>query len=222
MLILSIDTSTKCSSVALHQAGRLLALAEFFTGRFASHSLTVAVKQLIDHTGFSLKDIQAIAVAKGPGSYTGLRVGTATAKGLCYALNKPLIAVGTLEAMALGVKKFFLDRESYVCPMIDARRMEVFCAVYDKHLNVILPVEALIVDQNSFKDILVGRSVVFMGDGAAKCKTELATHTNAVFLENVNPSAQFVGELAWQYFQNSMFENAQTFEPFYLKEFMKH
>jgi tRNA threonylcarbamoyladenosine biosynthesis protein TsaB len=221
MLILSIDTSTKTSSIALHQAGKLVALAEFFVERFASQALTTAIEQLIHNSGFVLKDVQAVAVCKGPGSYTGLRVGVATAKGLCYALKRPLIGISTLETMALKVKSVSLDHNHYICPMIDARRMEVFCAVYSGALDIIRPVQATIIDRNSFSDILVNKCTVFVGDGAFKCKSELSHQTNAVFMEDIYPSAQFAGQLAWQSFQNSMFENTQTFEPFYLKEFVK-
>ena len=222
MLILSIDTSTKSSSVALHQAGKLLALSEFFAERTASHSLTVAIEQIIRNSGLSPQDLQAVAVSKGPGSYTGLRVGVAAAKGLCYALGKPLIAIDTLEIMAFGAKDFYPDGDHYLCPVIDARRMEVFCALYDQDLNVIAPVAAIIIDQNSFSDILVGKKIVFMGDGAAKCENKLVTRMGSVFLKQYNPSARFLGQLAWNRFQNSIFENVQTFEPFYLKEFLRY
>lgn len=181
MLILSIETSTKNASIALHQAGSLLALSEFSAEKVASHALTAAIEQMVGNCGFSLSQVQAVAVAKGPGSYTGLRVGVATAKGLCCALRKPLIAIGTLEALAFGAKDFCAGTNHYLCPMIDARRMEVFCAVYDQDLNVVLPTAALIIDQNSFADILVHNGMAFMGDGAAKCRTAFATRTNTVF-----------------------------------------
>lgn len=222
MLILSIDTSTKSTSIALHQAGKVQAVSEFFMERSASHTLTTAIGQIVGNSGFDLHDLQAVAVSKGPGSYTGLRVGVAIAKGLCYALKKPLIAIGTLDAMALNVKNAGFGHDYYICPMIDARRLEVFCAVYDKDLNVIWPVQAKILDQNSFSDILVNKRVVFVGDAASKCQSVLSHQDNAIFLDGIYPSAQFVGCLAWESFQNSMFENLETFEPFYLKEFVTY
>jgi len=162
----------------------------------------------------------AIAITKGPGSYTGLRIGTATAKGLCFTLQKPLIAVNTLEAMTHEVSSFFISQSYYFCPMIDARRMEVYCGVYNEQLQTILPIEAKVIDENSFADVLVNQKVVFFGDGSDKCKVKLSHQSNAFFIRGIRPSAQQVGELAWLSFQKTIFEDIETFEPFYLKEFI--
>ncbi|MFC0185483.1 tRNA threonylcarbamoyladenosine biosynthesis protein TsaB [Pseudarcicella hirudinis] len=218
-LIISIDTSTKVCSVALHQEGKLLALNELFAEKSHSGMLTTLVENVVKHAGFSLNDLDAIAVAKGPGSYTGLRIGVSTAKGLCFALDKPLIGINTLEAMALQLKDFFSEKHLF-CPMIDARRMEVFCAVYDNHLNVIQKTEAKVIDENAYAELLTENPVVFLGDGAAKCKEKL-THPNCIFPETaVYPSAKTIGVLANKAFRMGQFEDLVTFEPFYLKDFV--
>ncbi|MDJ1492007.1 tRNA (adenosine(37)-N6)-threonylcarbamoyltransferase complex dimerization subunit type 1 TsaB [Cytophagaceae bacterium DM2B3-1] len=218
-LILSIETSVKACSVALHQSGKLLATFQFLVEKATSQVLTVAIEQIIHDSGYLLKDLEAVAVAKGPGSYTGLRIGVATAKGLCYALQIPLLAVNTLEVMTEDVKRFFPINDYLFCPMIDARRMEVFCAVYNMAGEVISPVEAKIIDENSFDDLLVNKKIIFFGDGAIKCKDKI-THSNASFINTIIPSAIYVGEIAWKYFQANQMEDVETFEPFYLKEFV--
>ncbi len=206
--------------MALHQSGNVLATFHFFIEKATSQILTVAIEQLMHDSGMQLQELAAVAISRGPGSYTGLRIGTATAKGLCYVLQKPLIAVHTLAAMVADVRRFFVSQGYYFCPMIDARRMEVYCAVYTDKLEEISPVEAKVVDENSFSDLLVTNRVVFFGNGAAKCQKLLAHQPNALFVDQIFPSAYYVGELAWQYWQSATFENVETFEPFYLKEFV--
>ena len=218
-LILSIDTSTKVCSVALHKEGKLLAISELYTEKSHSGMLTTLCENVVKHAGFSLKSLDAIAVAKGPGSYTGLRIGVSTAKGFCFALDKPLIAVNTLEAMAYQIKDFY-DKTYLLCPMIDARRMEVYCQVYDNQMIIISETEAKIIDELSFSEILNEKKIVFFGDGAAKCQAEI-THKNAVFLPTeIHPSTKTVGLVATKSFEKSLFENVVTFEPFYLKDFV--
>lgn len=219
-LILSIDTSTRACSVALHQSGQLLGTFQLFIEKASSQVLTVGIEQLLQDTNTQLSALAAIAISKGPGSYTGLRIGTATAKGLCYALQKHLIAVNTLEAMTCEVRRFLGFQGYYFCPMIDARRMEVYCAIYNDNLDVVEPTQAKIIDENSFHEIVVNHKVVFFGDGAAKCKDKLSNKPHVLFVDNVFPLAQYVGELAWNQFQNNLFEDLETFEPFYLKEFV--
>lgn len=218
-LILSIDTSTKVCSVALHSDGKLLAISELYTEKSHSGMLTTLCENVVRYAGFSLNDLDAFAVAKGPGSYTGLRIGVSTAKGFCFALDKPLIAVNTLEAMAYQLKDFY-DETHLLCPMIDARRMEVYCQILDNQMNVISETEAKIINELSFSEILDEKKIVFFGDGAAKCQAEL-THKNAVFLNTeIHPSAKTVGLVATKSFEKSLFENVVTFEPFYLKDFV--
>ena len=218
-LILSIDTSTKVCSVALHQHGKLLAISELYTEKSHSGMLTTLCENVVKNSGFSLNQLDALAVAKGPGSYTGLRIGVSTAKGFCFALDKPLIAVNTLEAMAYQVKGFY-DEAHLLCPMIDARRMEVYCQILDNQMNIIAETEAKIIDELSFSEILTKHKLIFFGDGAAKCQAKIS-HENAIFLHTeIHPSAKTVGLLATNSFEKSLFENVVTFEPFYLKDFV--
>ncbi len=220
MLLLSIDTSTRGCSVALHGDAGLLANYELQTDRSSSAMLTTLMSSSVKHAGYTLQDLDAIAVAKGPGSYTGLRVGVSTAKGLCYALDKPLIAINTLEAMSLQVSYFF-SKDFLFCPMIDARRMEVYASVFDAENNIVEPTKAVILDEYSFQALLQKHKVVFFGDGAAKCKPLFEQNQNAFFIsEEIRPSAKTVGKLAVTAFEKSDFEDVAGFEPFYLKDFM--
>ncbi|QJW88259.1 tRNA (adenosine(37)-N6)-threonylcarbamoyltransferase complex dimerization subunit type 1 TsaB [Spirosoma taeanense] len=220
MLILSLDTSTTACSVALHRDGMLLGAYELFTERTSSAMLTTLINDVVQHTGHELNQLDAIAVAKGPGSYTGLRIGVSTAKGLCFALDKPLLAVNTLAAMTEQIRQFY-PANTRLCPMLDARRMEVYCAFYDSAGQELRPTSAEIIDETSFGEWLTQGPVVFFGDGAAKCRTFLGQHPNAVFPDvTILPSARTVGKLATSAFTESRFEDVATFEPFYLKDFM--
>jgi len=205
--------------VAVHNDAGLLAAYDLFTDKSSSAMLTTLMRDSVTHAGFELSDIDAIVVAKGPGSYTGLRVGVSTAKGLCYALDKPLIAINTLQAMALQLAPFFPGH--LFCPMIDARRMEVYAAVLDENNAFIQETQAVIMNETSFQDLLATHKVIFFGDGAAKCKPILEKHSNAVFPAiDVKPSARTVGQLGTIAFQNGQFEDVASFEPYYLKNFM--
>ena len=175
-----------------------------------------------------MSDLDAIAVSSGPGSYTGLRIGISAAKGFCYAMNKPLIGIETLKALAWSIQNsqvpnhrrlvsFTTDPQSYFCPMIDARRMEVYCAVYDDKLNEIEKVTAKIIDEHSFNDLLTDRKIYFFGDGAAKCKPLFSKNENAIFIEPVFLSAVSMVALAEEKFNGKEFEDAALFEPVYLK-----
>lgn len=220
MLLLSIDTSTRGCSVALHHDAGLLADYELYTDRSSSAMLTTLISSTVEHSGYTLRDLDAVVIAKGPGSYTGLRVGVSTAKGLCYAIDKPLIAINTLEAMALQVKPFFSD-DFLFCSMIDARRMEVYASVFNADLEIIKPTKAVILQGDSFGDILESNKVVFFGDGAAKCKPLFEQNPNAFFLSTeIRPSAKTVGMLGIKAFEKGKFEDIVTFEPYYLKDFM--
>ncbi|GGH54910.1 tRNA (adenosine(37)-N6)-threonylcarbamoyltransferase complex dimerization subunit type 1 TsaB [Dyadobacter endophyticus] len=219
MLLLSIDTSIRGCSVAVHNETGLLAAYDLFTDKSSSAMLTTLMRDSVAHAGFKLADVDAIVVAKGPGSYTGLRVGVSTAKGLCYALDKPLIAINTLQAMALQLAPFF--PEHLLCPMIDARRMEVYAAVLDDNNAFVQETQAVIMNENSFEDLLADRQVVFFGDGAAKCKPILEKHSNAIFPAiDIKPSARTIGQLGTIAFQNAQFQDVASFEPYYLKDFM--
>lgn len=219
-LILSIDNSTRGCSVALHQNQELLANYDLLTDKSSSGMLTTLLKNVVEHAGFNLADLDAVAVAKGPGSYTGLRIAVSTAKGLCFALEKPLIGIDTLTAMAAQLLGFY-PKTHLFCPLIDARRMEVYGAVFDQNLHYVRPTAAQIMDENAFADLLKNSPIVFFGDGAAKCKPLLETNPNAIFVPtSVYPSAKTVGVLATKSFENQHFEDLEAFEPYYLKEFM--
>ncbi len=219
-LILSLDTSTTVCSVALHQNGTLLGCYELFTERTSAAMLTTLINNVVGQTGHELAQVDAVAVAKGPGSYTGLRIGASTAKGLCFALDKPLIAINTLTAMAEQIRTYF-PAGHLLCPMIDARRMEVYCSLYATDGREVQPTAAHIIDEQSFTVWLNQQPVVFFGDGADKCRPVVGQHPNAIFPDiPVMPSARTVGRLATLAFAAGQFENTAAFEPFYLKNFM--
>ena len=219
-LILSIDTSTANCSVALHREGVLLGCYELFTERTSAAMLTTLIGDLVSQAGCALGQVDAVAVAKGPGSYTGLRIAVSTAKGLCFALDKPLLSVNTLAGMAEQIRAYF-PADYMLYPLIDARRMEVYCALYNAAGQEIQPTSAQIIDENSFADQLARGPVVFFGDGATKCRATLENHPNALFPDmTIVPSARTVGQLATAVFASGQFEDVATFEPFYLKEFM--
>lgn len=231
-IILSIETSTKACSAAIHQDGKLLSVSELYNEKSSSGMLTTLIEHVVKTASLKLQNIDAIAVAKGPGSYTGLRIGVSTAKGLCFTLEKPLIAINTLESMAysnyeLRITSCELENQPHAivnlfCPMLDARRMEVYCAVYKADtLEIVEPTQAKIIDETSFAELLENQQVIFFGDGAEKCRATLGRNPNAVFLnQTVFPSAKSIGALATRAFEQQQFENVADFEPFYLKEFV--
>jgi tRNA threonylcarbamoyladenosine biosynthesis protein TsaB len=173
------------------------------------------VRQLAN---IQLNQLVAVAITSGPGSYTGLRIGTSVAKGLCYGLNIPLLSVGTLGLLAHQTT-LRNPQKTLLCPMIDARRMEVYCAVFDTSLQVIRPTEAKVIDEASFSELLQDNQVLFFGDGSDKCKEKL-THPNAKFVSGIYPSAIHMGTITWQKFVKGELEDVVNFEPHYLKEFM--
>lgn len=234
-LILGIETATKICSVAISRDEKLLALKEIGGEYSHSENLNHFIELACAEAKITLNQLDAIAISKGPGSYTGLRIGVSTAKGLCYGLDKPLIAVDTLKALTIGVIMSHLhilplgarpdfsgegQGGALFCPMIDARRMEVYTALYNSKFEIIEPISAKIIDENSFANFLEKNKVVFFGDGAEKCKSILNNHPNAVFIDNVEPSAQYVNQLASSKFKQVIFEDVAYFEPYYLKEFL--
>lgn len=219
-LILGIETSTKICSVAISRGNELLALEE--AGGEYSHAekLTDFIQKVLNRTNLVLKDMDAVAVSKGPGSYTGLRIGVSVAKGLCYSLDKPLIAVDTLQAMAKNVAAQTGDENTLFCPMIDARRMEVYTALYDINNKIIASITAKIIDEHAFATALSQHKIVFFGDGATKCKEVLAVHPNALFFDEGLPSAQFINTIGLVHYQAKRWEDVAYFEPYYLKDFL--
>ncbi len=219
-LILGIETSTKICSVAISDGEKLLAIKEEGGAYSHAEKLTVFITEVLNRTKIELKNIDAIAISKGPGSYTGLRIGVSAAKGLCYGLGIPLIAVDTLKAMAKDPVLIQENPVAFLCPMIDARRMEVYTALYDNKNNKIEPVTAKIIDKNSFAKHLKSNKIIFFGDGAEKCKEILSTHKNALFTTKGLPSAQFINQIAFAKFKHKYFEDVAYFEPYYLKDFI--
>ena len=223
-LILNLETATTVCSVSLAKDGVLLALKEINGDYSHAENLTLFIEDVFKPAGLKLNSIDAVAVSKGPGSYTGLRIGVSTAKGLCYSLDKPLIAINTLEHISYSVSKTIpkeLPVINYLlCPMLDARRMEVYCALFDSQNKYVMPTSALIIDENSFAEYLKENTIYFFGDGASKCKQVLAGNENAIFIDGVFPSAKNMIPLSEEAFDKKQFEDVACFEPFYLKDFV--
>lgn len=221
--LLSLETSTQDCSVALHDQGKLIASRQSQSPRSAASQLAVMIDEIIKSSGRKTSDLQGVIVSSGPGSYTGLRIGVASAKGICYALNIPLLAVNTLELMTQQARDILyrdgVDIENaFLCPMLDARRMEVYCMVR-RGAEIVEPVQAKVIDEKSFEDHLHNGVVWFFGEGAEKCKS-IVRHDNARFLDGVIPDARKLGELGFSTWTKKSFEDIATFEPFYLKDFV--
>ena len=216
LYILNIETSTTNCSVSLSNGGETLVLKEDYNSNFShAESLHIFIEEVIKAAKIKPSEIDAIAVSMGPGSYTGLRIGVSSAKGLCFSLDKPLIAISTLESLSLQVS----IEKGYIVPMLDARRMEIYSAIFDENHIQIRDIQAQILDENSFMDYLEKDKVYFIGNGVEKTKT-IIKHKNAVFIENKLPSANEMGLKAFNKYQNNDFENVAYFEPFYLKDFI--
>lgn len=221
-IILCIETGTSTCSVVLCDNGKQIALAEVHEdeGNHAMH-LSLFIKQVLETGGIASNQLNALAVSMGPGSYTGLRIGVSTAKGLCYALGIPLIAINSLLALAQGAltSNPDLGANSLICSTIDARRMEVYTALFDTRLALIEPTQALILDSNSYSNFLSHCRVLFVGNGTQKVKAAI-DHPNARFDVDLKPSARFMIPLATEMFDQKKFENVAYFEPYYLKDFV--
>lgn len=225
-LILNIETSTEVCSVSIAQNGLTLFKKETLEGLNHSKILTVFIEELFTENNIKPKMIDAVAVSKGPGSYTGLRIGVSVAKGLCYGLDVPLISVNSLEILGISAArnqyKYLLEEGNYpvlFCPMIDARRMEVYTALYNSTGEEIKPVSAEIIDEHFLSDLLDKYIIMFFGNGAEKCKN-LITHKNAVFDGPMTTSAEYMQVVAEEKFCKKHFEDVAYFEPFYLKNFV--
>lgn len=216
MKILYLETSSKNCSVAVSDNEKLLCVCEEVSENYKqSESLHTYVEWALEGAGLSLKDIEAVSLGKGPGSYTGLRIGAASAKGFCYGLKVPFIAINSLESMI----ESFLDRNyDFIVPLIDARRMEVYTAVYDGSTGKeISATEAKILDENSFQEFR-DKKVIFVGDGAKKAQ-DILILPDAEFREDIYPSAQYLIKKTMEKIENKDFEDMAYFEPFYLKDF---
>jgi len=219
-LILHLETTTTMCSVALARQGELLAEKSINEGYSHAEKLSQFIDGLFRENDLKPSQLDAVAVSQGPGSYTGLRIGVSTAKGIAYALKIPMLAVDTLQAMAREVTSTMPSADQLYCPMIDARRMEVFTAVYDGHNKAVEPITAKIIDTSSFQNFLVEKPVVFFGNGAAKCQEMLGSSTNAIFLEDKHPSASSMIPFAAAALEAEQFVDVAYFEPFYLKDFV--
>lgn len=218
-IILNIETATTMCSVSLANNGELIACKEIDNGYTHAENLHVFINDLLIQGKVMPSRLDAIAVGSGPGSYTGLRIGASTAKGLVYSLQKPLIAVNTLSTMALAAKEK-LNGDTLLCPMLDARRMEVYCAIFDNDLNVIKETSAQIITEENLTYFAVNKPMAFFGDGMPKCKSLLQNLPGASFVEGVVPSSKQLAKLSYEKFKLQQFEDLAYFEPFYLKDFM--
>ena len=211
--ILNIHTATETAIINLTKDEEVLGTFINYDTRQHAALLHTAIRELLQTNNVDIKKLNAVGVSSGPGSYTGIRVGLATAKGLCYALDIPLITINSLELMALSATKFVKDDNALYCPMIDARRMEVFAAVYNYALQELIPPSAMILDEKSFADILNLNKVYFSGSGNNKFKS-----VNAFFI-NDRISTESLTAISWKKFQRNDFENIPYAQPLYLKDF---
>ena len=215
VFILNIETATKNCSVSLAKNGDTIALREIAEEGYShAEKIHVFIEEIIAESKISFEDLNAIAVSQGPGSYTGLRIGVSSAKGLCYALNIPMIAIDTLQSLAAQIS----ISKGIIIPMIDARRMEVFNAIYDKSLNTLKPVSAEIITEESYQTN--EEEIHFLGDGASKCK-EFLHKSNFIFYDEIiYPSAKQMSLLSFEKYKNSDTVDVAYFEPLYVKDFM--
>ena len=232
-MILCLETSTAVCSVSLVDNGNVVALRESLDGQNHAEKITIFIDEVMKEAGVAYKDLDAVATSMGPGSYTGLRIGVSAAKGLCYAMEKPLIAIDTLAAMANGFEDNKTTRQqdnkttswsqqptAILCPMIDARRMEVYTAFFNEKLEKISDTEALIVDENSFMELKQNNHLYLFGDGADKLVNLFENEVNITVVEKFHCSAAYMAKLADEAFKNKQFVDVAYFEPFYLKNFV--
>ena len=214
-MILCLETATPSCSVALVHNGEVLACEEDPKGQNHSEKITLFIDKVMKKAGISYDQLDAVAVSMGPGSYTGLRIGVSTAKGICYAVSKPLIAVETLHAMAYGCKN-----NGILIPMIDARRMEVYAAIFDENVNKIKDTEAVIIDENSFSELKKDHHLYLFGDGADKCAELFENDDKITVIKEFYCSARYMNVIAQRKLDAKDFVDVAYFEPFYLKDFV--
>lgn len=218
--ILHIETSTEACSVALSEDGMSVFSKEDLVGPSHAIQLGVFVDEALSFADSHAMPLDAVAVSCGPGSYTGLRIGVSMAKGVCYGRNLKLIGIPTLKVLSVPVLlREDLPEDAYLCPMIDARRMEVYAAIYDRALNAVRETAADIIDENSYLELLDSHPVYFFGNGASKCKEKI-THPNAHFIDDIKPLAKWMFPLAEKAIAIEDYKDVAYFEPFYLKEFI--
>jgi tRNA threonylcarbamoyladenosine biosynthesis protein TsaB len=223
-MVICIETATNLCSVALCSSAGVISLKECTDLKSHASMLTVFIDEVLKEYRINARDLEAVAVGKGPGSFTGLRIGVSVAKGIAFAASIPLVAVGTTFSMFWGMaekgEEITGDRENTLfCPMIDARRMEVYNAIYDYRGKIEKEISADIISKNSFANIPVSKKIIFFGDGAAKCK-EVITRKNVYFADDFRISASHMQKPVYQAINNRHFEDVAYFEPFYLKDFI--
>lgn len=220
--ILQIETATQVCSIALSADGETIAFHDIDEPNVHAARLTLMVEELLRTTNLSFKDLAAVAVGKGPGSYTGLRIGVSTAKGLCYATDLPLIGIDTLAGMAAGfiANSSLITENMQLCPMVDARRMEVYAAVYDNRLRQITPPAATIVDAQSFEFLGTDQRIILFGSGADKLEVLFAENEQVEVVSQFKNSARHLSHLAYCAYMDKQFADVAYFEPYYLKDFV--
>ena len=216
-LILNIESSENVCSVAISKEGKLIALKEDAKGMSHAKLLAKFTDDILKENNIKTSELDAISISKGPGSYTGLRIGVSFAKGMCFGLNIPLISVGTLEALANAANK--KHKQNHICPMIDARRMEVYTALFNNDLTELEKVTAEIIDENYKQELLKDNKVIFCGSGSKKFE-DVLNNENAIFDFDIQPSAANMIEISEEKFNKKLFEDNAYFEPFYLKDFI--
>lgn len=217
--ILCVDTSSFICSVSVFENLSLISSNSTEVEKSHSKFIIQLIDQSLKDANIKINEVDAFAVSMGPGSYTGLRIGVSTIKGLCYSLEKPLISINTLEILSKSALNHINDyNDFFICPMIDARRMEVFTKMLDNDFNEVEKDKALILDDKFFNDIGGGKSIYFFGDGSNKFQ-KITNNKNFHFIDNIISSSKHMGELANIKYENNQFENLITFEPFYIKDF---
>lgn len=220
-MILCIETATQSCSVALADKGEVVAMRESFGQNNHSGQITLFISEVMDEARLSYDQLDAVAVSMGPGSYTGLRIGVSTAKGICYAVGKPLIAVDTLESIAEVFRAGNrIDANDVICPMIDARRMEVYAAFFDSEISRMEGTRAIVLDGHSFDGYTTSHRVRLVGDGADKCASLYADVENVEVVSGIRASAKGMAKAACKAFNEKHFVDVAYFEPFYLKDFV--
>jgi tRNA threonylcarbamoyladenosine biosynthesis protein TsaB len=221
--LLFLETATSVCSVALSEDETLLSIRESNSANSHAEKITVFIEEVLKESNTHIKNLDAVIVSKGPGSYTGLRIGVSTAKALCFSLDIPVISTDTLLSIANGMKIIhpeLFQKDITVCPMIDARRMEVYCALFDNRLNKIKDTEAIILTEAFFEEFTDEKPLIIAGDGSAKCQPLITGNKNITEITGFNLSSRFMIQEGWHKFSNKIFENTAYFEPYYLKEFV--
>jgi len=218
-LILNIETATTNCSVSISENENIICTMELDEGYSHAENLHPFIQKVLTDSKLEIGNLHAVSVSCGPGSYTGLRIGVSAAKGICYALNIPLISINTLKVLSKQVAEDYHETDMVLCPMLDARRMEVYSAVYDLQLNEIRKTEANIIDESSVTYFTFNKPTLFFGNGMPKCKELFQAIPNSQFIENLIPTSKNMAQISFDLFQKKQFEDVAYFEPFYLKDF---